>query len=1105
MIGDPNPRLPELFAQARALPPTARTAFLLAACGDDAPLRHELEELLAHDASTPAGDHLVDGPPLVPGAAVEAAWRGADRADENPAEDDETPSYPRGSMVGAFRIEGEIGRGGFGVVYLAEQAPPEQRLVALKILEGVALSPRLARRFAEERRAQANMNHPGIARIYSGGTTDAGHPYFAMELVADASGRAPAPSITAWVDQQRLSVRQRVELFLLVCHAVQHAHQQGVIHRDLKPSNILVASGASGAEPKVIDFGIARHLEPVANKTTPQTVLTVSREVFGTPAYMSPEQSAGRPMDLRTDVYSLGVVLYELLCGVLPLALSGSIVDQMLIVRNAEPMRPTTAVRRRTATAGTSSHQATRLLVRELRGDLETILLRALEKDPARRFPTVNALADDLGRFLTHQPIESRPRTLIYTLGKLLRRHRTFAVAIVIVFVALAVTTPVSLVMWDRAQTMAAIANLRAAQYALDAGRGHLVRPALDAVPEDLRGWEWGDLDARSDRSRRAIVDGLDRVAGLAIDPSGKRLLCGDRNGTASVFDRATGKRLGPTVRQEGRAGERDVWSVAWSPDGTQFATGSFAPSVHLCRTDGSQPPLELETTEVLRGLYVYAVAFHPSQPWLVVGAGNTTAFALATFDTRTGALRAVAKEPHRSACNDLAFSPDGKYLATVSDDATVQVWTCSGDHPVPHWGCPVDTSSEAVAWSPDGHLLAVGTHAGEVRLFDWPSGAPRKPWHGHTLPIASVAFHPCGKWLVSGSWDATIRVWSVHDERTVDLLPGHALRVNRVVFESDGMLLSGSNDGTVREWQVPNDNPVRSMQVADTAVTLARFLADGTLAIQTMDGAVHRVDLPGNTITPVGPGGTEFEVTPDGNTIVWRSDSGLRTWRRETGLHNHPRPESLARHFGRVDDSCVVVSDHANVLRFDLHTFAWTPVLPRPRLAADHELRRAIPPTGTAPWTSLWSDDHESARGIGTEIEGLPPGHRPLYDNPTSDHVLLAHGTRDELKVLDLRSGKIVANLAGHGERVTRYAFAPLPDDSRLATIAIGSGGLRVWDWRNEHLVLTLDPPPRDPPVEGKQPHFTAVTWSRDGQTLVTGTSDGRIIQWPGRRPQTR
>ncbi|MCA8975333.1 MAG: serine/threonine protein kinase [Planctomycetes bacterium] len=431
------------------MPAPERAAWLDRECGGDAQLLHDLTTLLEHD--TPAGTataspHPIDGPPIVAGAVIEAAFAEATASPvRGPA------SHAPDKLVGDYLICHEIGRGGFGVVYLAEQQPPEVRIVALKILASVSLTHRSAQRFEEERRAQANLSHPGIARIYSGGTTPAGQPYFAMEFVSAAGGREPAPRITDYADRHALSVPKRVELFLLVCNAVQHAHQHGILHRDLKPSNILVADEGAGPQPKVIDFGLARHFANEQSELDGNRVpLTLTSEILGTPDYMSPEQAAGKPVDSRSDIYSLGVVLYELLCGCLPIASGhGGWLEQLRAVREQEPLRPTVAVRRPSAAADKASDTASRHLASQLRGDLETILLRALEKDVARRFATVAAFADDLTRYLHHRPLESRPRTITYTLAKFVRRHRSFSAAVVIAFTALVLSTFWSLYLLD--------------------------------------------------------------------------------------------------------------------------------------------------------------------------------------------------------------------------------------------------------------------------------------------------------------------------------------------------------------------------------------------------------------------------------------------------------------------------------------------------------------------------------------------------------------------------------------------------------------------------------------------------------------------------------
>ena len=344
-----------------------------------------------------------------------------------------------GAKIGPYKILELIGEGGMGAVYVAQQNHPIKRRVALKVIKAGMDSKQVIARFEAERQALAMMDHPNIARLLDVGTTDFGRPYFVMELIQGVS-------INEYCDSKRLSVRQRMELFKSVCSAVQHAHQKGIIHRDLKPSNVLVAEFENKVVPKIIDFGLAKALH---QSLTDITMFTHVGQVVGTLAYMSPEQSRLNHLDVdtRTDVYSLGVLLYELLTGETPFdvkRLKSAALDQVLrIIREEEPPKPSTKISEAGNHAATVSERrriGTERLRQLLRGELDWVVMKALEKDRTRRYETAAGMADDVQRFLGHEPVLARPPTTVYRLSKAMRKHRTALAFIFAVVVLLTIT-----------------------------------------------------------------------------------------------------------------------------------------------------------------------------------------------------------------------------------------------------------------------------------------------------------------------------------------------------------------------------------------------------------------------------------------------------------------------------------------------------------------------------------------------------------------------------------------------------------------------------------------------------------------------------------------
>ncbi|MGE5837941.1 MAG: tetratricopeptide repeat protein [Acidobacteriota bacterium] len=340
-----------------------------------------------------------------------------------------TEASSEGSRTfGAYRLLQRLGEGGMGEVWLAQQMQPLQRQVAIKVVKAGMDSARVVARFDAERQALAVMDHPAIAKVFDAGTTPAGRPYFAMEYVR-------GESITTYCDRQRLTVRERIELFIQLCDGVQHAHQKGIIHRDLKPSNVLVSITDDRPVPRIIDFGIAK---AVARPLTEHSMFTELGMFVGTPEYMSPEQAEMTPLDVdtRSDVYSLGLLLYELLVGTLPFdrdALRKSPLDEMRrTIREVDAPRPSTRItkdRSRTADVAAQRRTQPARLAGLLKGDLDWITVKALEKDRTRRYATANALAMDLRRHLANEPVSAGPPGATYRTAKFVRRHRTAVAA----------------------------------------------------------------------------------------------------------------------------------------------------------------------------------------------------------------------------------------------------------------------------------------------------------------------------------------------------------------------------------------------------------------------------------------------------------------------------------------------------------------------------------------------------------------------------------------------------------------------------------------------------------------------------------------------------
>jgi eukaryotic-like serine/threonine-protein kinase len=428
--GHDQDREQNLFHACLDLPPARWAEYLEQACGADVRLKARTARLLAAHAQA---EQETLSPPL-------HALIPEDLTDR----------------LGPYRLVGVLGEGGMGTVYEAEQLEPVRRRVALKIVKLGMDTQEVVARFMTERQALAAIDHPFVAKVFDAGQTAAGRPYFVMELVEGVP-------LLEHCDSQRLSLDARVELFILICHAVQHAHLKGVVHRDLKPSNVLVTSAAQDPSPKIIDFGIAK----AVGSDWPGSIVGVTRtnQPVGTPAYMSPEQAGFNRLDVdtRTDVYALGVILYEVLAGCLPADPAAAGYAEFLsslAKGEVQTPRPSTRVRSLSASRDLAAARSTTpaALERQLAGDLDWIVMKALEVDRSRRYETALALADDLQRYLRQEPVTARPPTLSYQFSKFVRRHRVQAVAASVAILALvvgAIAAGVGLVRATRAEATA--------------------------------------------------------------------------------------------------------------------------------------------------------------------------------------------------------------------------------------------------------------------------------------------------------------------------------------------------------------------------------------------------------------------------------------------------------------------------------------------------------------------------------------------------------------------------------------------------------------------------------------------------------------------------
>ncbi len=753
-----------VFAAALAIgSPSERAAYLDRVCSDNPKLRREVEELLrAH-----AADNPLDRPP------VDLARTGAYEPKDGPA------AASVGDRIGPFRLMEQIGEGGFGLVFVAEQSAPVRRKVALKVLKPGMDTREVVARFEAERQALALMDHPNIAKVLDAGATEQGRPFFAMELVRGVP-------ITDFCDQHKLSPRERLALFVQVCHAVQHAHQKGVIHRDIKPSNILVTSHDGVPVPKVIDFGVAK---AVGQSLTDKTIYTRFAQMIGTPLYMSPEQAelSGLDVDTRTDVYALGVLLYELLTGTTPFdraRFRTAAFDEIRrIIREEEPPRPSTRLTSLGATlTAVSASRGTDpgKLAGLVRGELDWIVMKCLEKDRNRRYETANALAKDIERHLAGDAVEACPPTLRYRLRKCCDRNK---VAIVIAF-AFAVTLLTSSLLSLLQMSRAAKAEL-IAEWQRDEAEAALER--LTAEEQKVRA-----LLAESEGHRR---DTEVRLLSATIDLDLRF------NGTDTPLGLVRLAQTLKTIPPEARE-LREFAAMALIARGQELAP-------LLPFRFGAEVPAKLELTPDGRTALTH---------------GGTSRL----WESNTGRLLKTLREGDERT-EATVLSENGAVACTVSSDGVARFWDVPSGRlrartgPLPPGLVRLsrvygDWDTHRFFLSRDGRrlvsvVMVEDEKPWEVAVWDTATGRRLiRLRHPGVAPIPDdvwvappvVALSPDGRQLVTAAWDAApIRVWSVEDGALLHTLPHEEWKyVRAIAFSPSGRRAAAVNNRDVVFWE---------------------------------------------------------------------------------------------------------------------------------------------------------------------------------------------------------------------------------------------------------------------------------------------------------------
>ena len=986
-----------------------------------------------------------------------------------------SPSSAARPKIAGYEILGELGRGGMGVVYKARHIGLN-RIVALKMILSAEHAGRQAvARFRVEAEAVAQLRHPNIVQVYDIGEQD-GRPYFSMEFVEGGS-------LAKRIDGQPQPPSWCAAVCAKLALAMHSAHSQGIVHRDLKPANVLLSTPlvpagrragvrgpitrilslddpmAPGLEPKIMDFGMAKRLEG-------GTPLTHSGAMMGTPQYMAPEQASGETKRVGppADVYALGAILYTMLTGKPPFS-AGTAMEVLRKVLGEEPTPPT-------------------MLHKRIPPDLETICLKCLQKEPAKRYPNANELAADLRRFLNHEPIVARPAGLWERAAKWAKRRP--AAAALIGVSALALLALAGGGLWYNAQLVAernkAVAEAQRAgaleqKQRLEAERARgaeaqatrrladsLVLQA-DALCQAGRPRESLDLynEARGaltslGEPTLAVETGLfelcsaypaplntfsghtNFVSSVAFSPDGKLALSGSDDNTLKLWNLAMGRELRTFSGHSGT-----VLGVAFSPDGKLALSGSYDKTLKLWDVVRGR---ELRTFSGHTNT-VTSVAFSPEGKLAISGSYDST---LKLWEVATGhELRTLSGHTHF--ITSVAFSPDGKLALSASNDKRLRLWDVTTGRELQTFNGHTHFVT-SVAFSPDGKLALSGSQDCTVKLWDMATGRELRTFSGHNSYVQSVAFSPDGKLVLSGSWDKTLKLWDVATGRELRTFSGHIGPVSSVAFSPDGNLALSGGEKTLELWDMAAGRELRTFSSHTDGVLSVALSPDGKLALSGSRALLPSIGAVDNTLklwdvatgrelrTFSGHTANVWAVafSPDGKLALSGSDNRtLRLWDVATGRE------------------LWLSGNHT----YSVQSVAFSP---NGTLALSGSQDKTL-----KLWDVATGRDIRTFRGHTSAVWGVafsPAGNVALS------------GSRDKtLKLWDVATGRELRTFSGHTEGVLSVAFSP---EGKLALSGSEDKTLKLWDVATGRELRTFS---------GHTGPVSSVAFSADGNLALSGS----------------
>jgi WD40 repeat protein/serine/threonine protein kinase len=1118
-----------IIRRARELSPAQRIIFLDGVCAVDSTLRQRIEALLAADNTAATQPETAE-----PTLKLELP--------------EEPPDESIGETLGRYKLLEKIGEGGCGVVYVAEQTEPVRRRVALKVIKLGMDTKAVVARFEAERQALAMMDHSNIAKVFDAGSTETGRPFFVMELVRGIP-------ITQYCDQNNLTTKERLELFVKVCQAIQHAHQKGIIHRDIKPSNILVTLHDGVPVPKVIDFGIAKATQ---QQLTDKTVYTQLQQFIGTPAYMSPEQAelSGLDIDTRSDIYSLGVLLYELLVGRTPFEpkelMSQGLDAMRRTIREKEPARPSTRLanlpREELTTTAKRRSADTSKLLHQLKGDLDWIAMKCLEKDRTRRYETANGLAMEIQRHLANEPVVARPPSAAYKFQKLVRRNLVAFSAAALIASVLVLGIAVS--SWQalratRAERQGASLRHQAEQNAQRALQAQ-------ANESDMRAQAQAQAFAARQRAYASDINLAQQA--LHLNNVGRALALLNQNRPSQGQEDLRGWEWrylwqfckSDAVDTYGKLGE-PVLGLATSTDGRWLAaSGLFSAR---CRVWDVSTRNEIEG--VASDFKTRRLAFCPKQGFLALagaqGSDNSAPFGIQLWDV--GRKQLVRSLPLEERPGQLAVSGDGTKIlaATESEPPQVVIWRVEDGEVLSNFEAPKLNSQifqNQVALSTDGRLVAYIVFPNQIKVLDAATGKEKwtKLSTGDTV-LTDLTFSPDGEILASGAGfsDSDIKLWSVTSGKQVGRLEGHQAWVCSCVFWPDGKTLaSASADQTIRLWDIVSQQPLGVLRGHQAEVWKLALLPDNTTLVSgSKDGLLAKWDIRRNheqhQMVTLPKQLEDWRFTPDSHSVICVDREGKVT--RWHGLDFQEEEQILqvgrsGPHYISGDTRFISAGPEDRVVTLwdlemrtrvrEIHVgpdsqpvgcVAGVPQLITLEIKRDRQVQVVtywdlLSGDAIHCWTNGTRSQFFASSFDGSQALMLAPEHSVIIRQTVTgseekaslrwesafdvqfspDHKVFAIATEPGVaRFWDASNFQELATVKGHMLSVHSIGFAR--DMKRFATSSVGKEAVKVWDYASKLDLITFE-------VDGGD-LLNRTEFSPDGSILASSTTDGILHLW--------